>query len=106
MRRYLSTGSLVVILAVGAGLGCYLWQAHDVPEGCGYAPGHGLPSFPVVTALIVLVAGPVLLAGASAVLERRSPKGVAAFMVLAAVLAVGAFAAAALAFYLARGCYK
>jgi hypothetical protein len=106
MRRYPGTGPLVVVLALAAGIACYLWQIHDLGRECGYAPGFGLPSFPVGTALAVLAGGPALLSGASALVERRSRPAVAGFMLLGAGLAATAFGAALVAFFLSRGCYK
>jgi hypothetical protein len=106
MRRYLRTGPLVVVLALAAGTGCYLWQIHDVRQGCGYAPGFGLPSFPIGTSLAVLVGGSAVLSGASALIERRSRRVVVGFMILAAVLAAIAFGFALVVFFLSRGCYK
>jgi hypothetical protein len=106
MRRYRVTGTLVVVLTLAAGVACYLWQVHDLGSDCGYAPGFGLPSFPVTPALALLVGGPALLVGASALIERRSRPVMAGFMVLAAVLTGTAFAAALLAFFLSRGCYE
>jgi hypothetical protein len=106
MRRYLGTGPLVVVLALAAGIACYLWQIHDLGRDCGYASGFGLPSFPVGTALAVLVGTPALLTGASALIERRSRPAVAGFMLLAAVLAATAFGSALVAFFVSRGCFK
>jgi ABC-type multidrug transport system permease subunit len=106
MRRYPGTAPLVVVLVLAAGIACYLWQIHDMAQGCGYASGFGLPSFPVLTALIVLVGSPALLTGVSALIERRSRRVVAGFVLLAAVLAATAFGSALLAFFLSRGCYK
>jgi hypothetical protein len=106
MRRYPRTGPLAVVLAVAAGIACYLWLVHDIAQGCGYASGFGLPSFPVPTALIVLVGSPALVTGASALIERRSRRAVTGYVLLAAVLAAIAFGLALLAFFFSRGCYK
>lgn len=105
MRRYLGTPSLVVLLAL-TGLACYVWQVHNLGASCGYAPGFGLPSFPVATAAAVLIAAPTLLVGASAVIEHRSARVVAGFMLLAAVLAAVAFGIALLAFASSRHCFE
>lgn len=105
MRRYLGTTSLVILLALTAGVACYLWQVHDLGRSCGYAPGFGLPSFPVTYALVVLVGLPTLLTGASAVIEHRSPRALAGFMILAAGSSAVAFGLALFAFFLSRRCY-
>jgi hypothetical protein len=104
MRRLLGTAPLVIVLAVIAGLACWLWQVHDLGRSCGYAPGHGLPYFPEITAYVVLVASPALLVGVSAALERRRPLVILGFMVVAAALSALAFGAASLAFLSSRGC--
>lgn len=106
MRRYLRTGPLVILLALAAGIACFLWQVHDLGQDCGYAPGFGLPSFPVKVALTVLVGSAALVAGANAFIEHRSLRAVAGFVILAAALAALTFVAALAAFFLSRGCYK
>lgn len=106
MRRHRRTAALAILLAIITGVACFLWQAHDLGRSCGYGPGSGLPTFPVVTALVVLVASPTLIVGVSAVIERRTPRAVAGLMLLAAVAAAVAFVIALFVFWSSRGCFK
>lgn len=107
VQRRRSTAPLAILLAVIAGVACFLWQAHDLGRSCGYGPRSGLPTFPVVTALIVLVACPTVIVGVSAVLvERRRPSTVAVLMTLAAVASAVAFVIALFVFWSSRGCFK
>jgi low temperature requirement protein LtrA len=96
---------MIVLAAIG-GVACWLWQVHDLGRSCGYAPGHGLPSFPVVTALAVLVGSPTLILGAtSAVLERRLGRATVTFMIGTAVVSGVAFVVASFAFWISRNCF-
>ena len=106
MRKRGSTAGLAVLLAFIAGAVCFLWQVHDLGGSCGYGPGSGLPTFPVVTALVVWVASPTLMVGAMAVLERRRRREVAAIMILAAMASAAAFVIALFVFWSSRGCFR
>jgi hypothetical protein len=106
MRLHLGTALLVIVLAVIAGVACYLWQVHDLGRSCGYTAGSGLPYFPEVTAYVVLVASSAVLVGASALLERRRLLAVFGFMIVAAALSAVAFGAALFAFESSRGCFN
>jgi hypothetical protein len=106
MHRHLRTPSLLALSALVAGVACYLWQVHDLGPSCGYAPGFGLPSFPVRIALAILVAVPTLLVGTSAVIEHRRPRAVAGFIILTAASSATAFGLAVFAFAVTRHCFE
>ena len=106
VERRQVTGLLVIVLAVTAGVVCWWWQVHDLGRSCGTAPGFGLPSFPVVTAFVVLVGSPTFVVGVSAVLEHRRPRAVVGFIVGAAALSTVAFGVAWFAFLSSRNCFS
>jgi hypothetical protein len=105
MVRYLRAPRFAALLAPVAGLICFVWEARDLGESCGYREGSGLPSFPSRIAWVVLVCVPVLVTVGRALGERRTPRAVLALAALAAVLAGAAVGAAELAFFLSRHCY-
>jgi hypothetical protein len=105
MRRYFTAPWLAALLALAAGVSCFLWQVHDLGQSCGYREGDRQPNFPTKIALVVLVGVPVVLIVGRAISERRSAAGIMGLAVLAAILAGAAFGAADLAFFLSRHCY-
>jgi hypothetical protein len=105
MERYLRAPGLAALLAPVSGLICFVWEARELGESCGYREGGGLPNFPSRIAWVVLVSVPVLVTVGRALGERRTPRAVLAQAALAAVLAGAAVGAAELAFFLSRHCY-
>ena len=106
MRRYLGTPSVMALFALASGATVFLWSAHAFGDTCGFHNLRGEPSGPSSTALVLLIVVPALLTAARARSERRSIRAVAAFTVLAALVAGAAVAVAVLAFAVSRNCLR
>ena len=103
--RYVRREWLVVLLGLAAGFAWFAWEAHDLGSTCGYRNGTGLPSFPVKTALVVLIGVPALATAVGAATERRSVRATLGLVVGVVVLAGGAIAVAEAVFLVNRHCF-
>jgi hypothetical protein len=106
MRRYFGTPSVMALLALASGATLFLWSAHDLGDTCGFRNLKGEPSGPSSTALVLLIVVPALLTAARARSERRSIRAIAAFTILAALIAGAAVGVAVLALAVSRNCFQ
>lgn len=104
LKRHPITPLLATLLPVAVGIAWYLW--HSRVNLCGYRGLKGEPSFPEITALIVLAPFSSILTAISGFVERRSLRSIAGLVLLSAVLSGLAIATAELAFISNRHCFE
>jgi len=96
-----------VVLAVAAGVVWWFWLAHRLGGSCGYSSSvKGLPHWPPLASLLVVVVVPVLLTGLSAVTQQRSAGAPAKWLVVSAITSAAAIAVVTYLFLGTRHCFE